>query len=195
MAHDDILAELGADWRRQTADLERLHMLTERRRRGGRLALAAKVVGTGIALAAGLWFVRLALSGDPAVFALAGAVLLGALPLMVMEIAGTARLTRAGANETPAEALQSARAQAAAALKLLWASRVAALLLAACATGLVVLYAAGQASARDAASFAPIWAFVALIGWYWQSLRARRLRAEIAHCDLMVEELNDTKMS
>ena len=63
MTNDTLFAELGADWRRQTADLDRLQARTERRRRRTRLALIAKVAATGIALLFGVWFVWRALNG------------------------------------------------------------------------------------------------------------------------------------
>lgn len=191
MTNDILLSELGADWRRQTADLDRLRRLTERRRRRTRVVLIAKAAGTGIALLSGAWFVWLSLKGAPAIFALAGTVLMVALPLMLLELAGTARSLRIGHDDTPAGVLCRARDQAATARHLLWASRTAALLLAASASGLLALYAAGHVRAEEAVIFAPIWALFALGGWVWQARRSRRLAREIARCDALLAELGE----
>ena len=189
MTNDTLFAELGADWRRQTADLDRLQARTERRRRRTRLALIAKVAATGIALLFGVWFVWRALNGAPALFALAGAVLLVALPLMLLEIAGTARSLRIGHDDTPVGVLRRARDQAATARHLLWCARIASVLLGASAVGLVALYAAGRARAEDALLFAPLWTAFALGGWARQAVRSRRLAAEVARCDALLAEL------
>lgn len=193
MPPDDILAELSADWKRQTVDHGRLRARTERRRRWTRLALTAKAAATGGALLAGIWFARLALSGEAPAFALAGFVLLAASPLMLMELIGTMRLARIGASDAPEGALRAARAQAVAALHLLWGARAGALLLTASALGLTVLHAAGKATAGEAATIAPVWLVAALIAWLWQARRASRLKAEIAHCDLMLDELREAE--
>ena len=141
----------------------------------------------------GLWFIRLALTGAPPLFALAGIVLLVSLPLMLLEVAGTARSLRIGHDDTPAGVLRRARHQAAAARHLLWASRVSALLLGASAAALLLLHAAGRARAEDAWLFAPLWALVAIGGWVWQSRRARRLAADIARCDSLLAELGEAE--
>jgi hypothetical protein len=191
MTNDTLLSELGADWRRQTADLDRLRRLTERRRQRTRLALIAKAAGAAIASFSGLLFVWLALTGASALFALAGIVLLVSLPLMLLELAGTARSLRIGHDDTPAGVLRRARHQAAASRHLLWGSRASALLLGVTAAGLLALYAAGRASAGEALLFVPIWALFAIAGWVWQSHRGRRLAAEVARCDTLLAELGE----
>jgi len=193
MTNDTLLSELGADWRRQTTDLDRLRKLTERRRLRTRLALIGKAAGTAVAFLSGLWFVWLALTGAPALFALAGIVLLVSLPLMLLELAGTARSLRIGYDDTPVGMLRRARHQAAASRHLLWGSRASALLLGATAAGLLALFAAGSASAEEALIFAPTWALFAIAGWAWQSHRARRLAAEIAGCDALLAELGEAE--
>ncbi|MDQ8757973.1 hypothetical protein RCO27_17240 [Sphingosinicella sp. LHD-64] len=191
MTNDSFLSDLGADWRRQTADLDRLRARTERQRRRTRLALIAKAAGAAIALLSGVWFVWLAFRGAPTVFALAGIVLLVSLPLMLLELAGTARALRVGHDDTPAGVLRRARDQAVAARQLLWAGRVAALLMAASAAGLAALFVAGRARTEDTLAFVPLWTLVALGGWVWQARRARRLAAEIARCDALLAELRE----
>ena len=109
----------------------------ERRRLRTRLALIAKAAATGIALFSGAWFVWLALKGAPPIFALAGIVLLIALPLMLLELAGMARSLRIGHDDLPAGILRRARDQATKARHLLWLSRAGALLLGASAVGLL----------------------------------------------------------
>ncbi|MEX0341883.1 MAG: hypothetical protein AB3N06_04795 [Erythrobacter sp.] len=191
MPHDDILAEVGADWKRQTIDHGRLLAHVERRRRRIRLVFAIKVAGAAIALLASIWFIGLALAGEALAFGLAGFILLAALPLMVMELIETRRLTRAGSNIPPEGALHAARDQSMASLRLLWAPRVGAIFLAACALGLVLLHVGGKASAGDAATIAPVWLITALATWLWQSRRGQRLKAEIERCDRMLDELGE----
>ena len=191
MTDDTLFSDLGADWRRQTADLDRLRRLIELQRRRTRLVLLARIVGTGVALLFCAWFIWLALNGGPATFALGGFVLLIALPLMLLEVAGTARLLRVGHDDTPAGVLRRASDQAAIARHLLWGTRVAAVLLGASAAGLLALYATGRASVRQALILAPIWALVALAGWAWQAHRARRLAAEIDQCEVLLTELGE----
>lgn len=191
MTTDPFLSEIGADWRRQTVDLDRLHSAIDRRRRLTRLALIIKAAGTGIALLCGAWFVRLALGGAPAIFALAGIVLLVSLPLMLIDLAGTARSLRLGDDDTPAGVLRRARNQAAMARHLLWGHRAAALLLGACALGLLGLYATGRARAEEAIVMVPLWALLASGGWLWQLHRARHLASEIARCDRLLAELGE----
>lgn len=193
MTNDELLAQLGADWRRQTADLNRLRRLIERRRQRTRLALVARTAGTGVALLFGAWFVWLALDGAPAIFALAGIILLVALPLMLLEVAGTARALRLSHDDTPAGVLRRARDQAAMARHLLWGARIAALLLGASAVGLVVLYTMGRARIDEALFFVPLWALIALGGWAWQVRRGRRLAAEVARCDALLAELGEAE--
>jgi hypothetical protein len=136
-------------------------------------------------------FVWLALNGGPAIFALAGFALLVALPLMLLEVTGTARSLRIGHDNTPAGVLRRARHQAATARHLLWGTRAAALVLGASATGLLALYAAGRTRAEEALIVAPVWALGAIAGWAWQAHRARRLTAEMARCDAMLAELGE----
>lgn len=191
MTTDPSLAELGVDWRRQIVDLDRLRAATERRRRRTLLALIVKAAGTGIAFLFGAGFVWLALGGAPAIFALAGFVLVISLPLMLMDLAGTARLLRLGHDDTPAGVLRRARDQAAIAQHLLWGHRAGALLLGACALGLLALYATGRARAEEALVFVPLWGLLALGGWAWQARRARRLAAEVGRCDSLLAELSE----
>ena len=191
MTDDTPFSDLVSDWRRQTADLDRLRRLVERRRRRTRLILLARILGTGVALLFCAWFIRLALSGGPPTFALGGFVLLIAVPLMLLEVAGTARLLRVGHDDTPAGVLRRARDQAAIARHLLWGTRVAAVLLAASAAGLLLLFATGRASMKEALILAPFWALTALVGWAWQAHRAPRLAAEIDQCELLLAELGE----
>jgi len=188
MTNDRLLSDLGADWRRQTADVDHIRRLTERRRRRMRLELIVKSAGAGIALLFGAWFIWRALNGAPAVFTLAGIVLLIALPLMLAELAGTARSLQFGHDDTPAGVLRRARDQASAARHLLWATRLATLLLAATAAVLLALNIIGRARVEDAQIFAPIWALFALGMWVWQTRSARRLATEIAHFDVLLAE-------
>ena len=193
MTNDELISRLGTDWRRQTADLDRLRKLTERRRQRTRLGLAARIAGAGVALLSGLWFVCLAVEGAPAIFALAGLILLGSLPLMLLEIAGTARALKIGHDDTPTGVLRRARDQAAMIRHLLWGARTASLLLGATAVGLLMLYATGRASAAEALFFVPTWGLSALGGWAWQVRRGHRLAAEIARCEALLAELGEAE--
>lgn len=191
MADDGLFTSLGADWRRQTADLDRVRRSIEARRRRTRLVLLARIAGTGAALLSCAWFIRLALSGGPATFALGAIVLVIALPLMLLEVAGTARLLRVGHDDAPAGVLRRARDQATLARHLLWGTRAAALLLGASAAGLLGLYAAGRAGERQVLIITPIWLLLALALWGWQVYRGRRLAAEIERCEVLLAELGE----
>lgn len=191
MTNDKLLSELRADWRRQTVDIDRIRRLIEVRRRWIRFGLIVKATGAGIALLSGGWFFWLALTGGAAIFALASIALLVALPLMLLELAGTARSLRIGHDGTPSGVLRRARDQATTARHLLWGSRVAALLLAVSAAGLLALHVAGRAHAEEALVFMLAWAFLALGLWVWQARRGRRLTAEIARCNALLAELGE----
>jgi len=188
MTDDTFLAELGADWRRQNTTVDRLNAHIRKRLLRTRLALAAKSFGLGVALLAAAWFVWLALHGAPAIFVLAGIVMLVALPLMALEIVGTARALKVGQSDTPSLVLLRVREQAAAARQLLWGAKVSALLLAASALALLALYWLEKARAEEAMLFVPLWGFFALGGWIWQAHRSRVLGAEIAHCNALLDE-------
>ena len=190
MPHDDILAEIGADWKRQTVDTDRLQRRVQRRQRRGRLFVAMKVAGALCALLLGCWFVGLALTGEGPIFAFAGGVLLVALPVMVREAIDTQRLTAITTYGSPERTLQTARDQAVAIERLLWAPRAAALLLTVSALGMIALYALDMASLRETAAVAAVWILTAIIAWWWQARRAARLEAEIACCDHLLAELS-----
>lgn len=190
MTNDPLFARIGADWRRQTVDLDRIRRLTERRRQRMLLALIAKAAGVGIALLASAWFIWLALRGAPSIFGLAGIILLIALPLMLLELAGTRRVLDLGRDDTPVGILHRMRNQATMARQLLWCNRLAALLLTLSAVALLGLYGAGRARMEETLIFAPIWLLFALAGWAWQMRQARRLDDEIARCDAFLAEFD-----
>jgi hypothetical protein len=188
MTDDSFLAELGADWRRQNTTVDRLNVHIRKRLLRTRMALAAKLLGLIVALVAACWFVWLALHGAPAIFVLAGIVMLVALPLMILEIVGTARALKVGQSDTPSLVLMRVREQAAAARQLLWGAKASAVLLAASALTLLLLYWLGKARDEEAILFVPLWGFFALGLWLWQAHRSRLLSAEIAHCDVLLDE-------
>jgi len=191
MPHDDILAEIGADWRRQTVDHERLRLRIAQRQRRTRVQLAAKLAGTIVAALAGAWLAFLAVAESSLTFGFAALILIAALPLMVIEILATRRLTLVGTTDTPEGAVRAARDQAAASLRLLWAPRVAALVLGVGAAGLIALHGLEGAEPAELAWAAPIWLVAAVATWWWQAHRAHRLATEISNCDRLLEELGE----
>lgn len=189
MPDDDILAEIGADWKRQTVDHERLRMRVASRQRRTRLHLGVKIAGTIFALFAGGWFVFLGMAEGSLAFGFAGVILLAALPLMVLEVRATRQLTQIGAANSPEGALRAAHDQAVAALRLLWAPRAVAFVLSVSAAGLVILRVLGNVSLTDTVLAGSVWLITALIMWNWQARRARRLRTEISRCDQLLREM------
>ena len=188
---DTFLGELRADWRQQDASLDDLRTQIQRRQLRTRLALGAQSAGMGVAFLSAGWFVWLALNGAPAIFVLAGIIMLVALPFMALEIIGTARSLRITHSDTPSGLLRRARDQAAAARYLLWGPRISALLLGSSAAGLLLLYLFGQARAEDILLFVPLWGLFALGGWVWQRYRQRALSAEMARCDALLAEFSE----
>ncbi len=189
MPHDDILAEIGADWKRQTVDHERLRMRVASRQRRTRLHLGVKIAGTIFALFAGGWFVFLGMTEGSLAFGFAGVILLAALPLMVLEVRATRQLTQIGAANSPEGALRAAHDQAAASLRLLWAPRAVAIVLGLSAAGLVALYVVGSVSLAETALAGSVWLVTAVIVWIWQARRARRLRTEISISQVLLAEM------
>jgi Flp pilus assembly protein TadB len=191
MPHDDILAEIGADWKLQTIDHERMKARLAKQQRRIRRRLAVKMLGTAVALLAGICFLFLVVTEGTLAFGLAGIILIATLPLMVMEVLATRRLTKISVTNSPEGALHAEREQALASLRLLWAPRAVALAFSIGTGGLIVLHAMGEASRADTIFVAPIWIVTALIAWLWQARRARRLRTQISRCDLLLEEMRE----
>lgn len=188
---DIFLAELHSDWQQQDTKLDDLRTQIQRRRLRTGLALAAQSAGMGTAFLAAGWFVWLALNSAPAIFVLAGIIILVALPFMALEIVGTARSLRITHSDTPSGLLRRARDQAAAAKYLLWGPRVSALLLGISAAGLLLLYLFGRARAVDVLFFVPLWSLFAWGGWVWQRYRERTLGSEISRCDALLAEFSE----
>lgn len=189
MPQDDILAEVGADWKRQTVDHERLRVRVASRQRRTRLHLAVKIAGTVFAMFAGCWFVFLGMTEGVLALGFAGAILLAAFPLMVLEVRATRRLTQIGVANSPEGALRAARDQAVASLRLLWAPRAVAIVMGVSTAGLAALHFLSSASLTEAGFAVPVWLVTAVIVWIWQARRARRLRAEISRCEQLLREM------
>jgi hypothetical protein len=185
------LADLGADWRRQTMDIDRVRRLAGRRRRQVRISMLGKLVGAAAALAFGVYYVWRTLSGGPIVYGLSAILLFIACPLILLEYAGARRRLAIDHGDTPQGVLRRARQEAALQRRLLWSCRAAALLLGAGVLGMAGLAAAGLVPRGQALSTIPVWAVTAFGIWLWQARKGERLAAEAGRCDALLAELGE----
>jgi len=191
MATDDFLDVLRADWRRQGVDIDRVMRLVEQRQQRARRMAGMNMVGAGVALLFGVWFAYQALATGDALYALSGAALLIALPLILAEYVSSQKNVAARAEDTPISVLLHARDQAEMSRRLLWGCRVAAIILLACSIAVLGLSMFGRTTSTLASFLTPIWGGTGLAVWRWQSLRGRRLAGEIERCDHVLAEFDD----
>ena len=187
MTDDRFLAELRAEWRRHPISPAGLRRLTARRRWRDRLGLAAGAAALVAYALIALFFLREALEGAPAVFALAAIAFATALPPLAVEFVQAWRDSRIEPEHGPEGLLDLARLRIAAAHRALWGFRAAAVILAGTVAGLLLLFAAGRASARETWQLGLCWSVTALACWLWQARRGRRLVTEAEECERLLE--------
>lgn len=191
MTDDGFLDELRADWRRQTVDLDRIAALTARRRRVFRLVLVWKLVATILALLCAIWFAWMTFAAGHAVFALGAVAMVVAVPLLLFEYLEARRSLTTDSDDTPVGVLRTACRQVETSRRLLWGTRMGALLLAFCAAAVVGLFMAGAATRGDITFLTPVWGGTALLMWGWQAWRGGRLTAEAGRCQRLLAEYRD----
>ena len=189
MMHDDFLAELRADWRRPTVDLERMRRLSERRRRLAVLYDLLSLAGTlGVAPLA-LWFAWRAFSQADPITAVGAVALLVAAPLLVLEYVERRRERRIRYDDTPRGVLLQARDQARFAQRQLRGCRWTAIILGLAALAVLLIAWSGRASFEVAIPIAGSWGLAAALLWLWQMWRAARVAREARYCERLLSEL------
>lgn len=191
---DDFLDSLRADWREQAPDLAAIGRRGERRRKLARLSMLVSFSTALLAILLAGWFgYRAAVSGD-AVTMLGAAGLLVAVPLLILEAIDKRRGLSLRYDSTPKGVLLEARHRAATARRLLAGFRWSAAILLACAAAAWVLAAGGYAERGEALLLTGVWGGTAFGVWLWQMWRSRRLAAEIACSDRLLEELAEAEV-
>lgn len=193
MTGDGFLDALRADWGRQSVDLDHIRRQVAQRRVSARRAAWTNIGGGLLVLLFGAWFAYQALAAGDAVYAIGAAAMLLALPLILAEYAAARRSMTVRIDDTPAGVVRQARDQAGTSLRLLRGCRAGAMILLACAVTVMGLAALGLAEHTLATLLAPVWGGSALIMWFWQSWRGRRLADEIERCDRILAEFSEAE--
>jgi hypothetical protein len=191
MTTDDFVDSLRADWLRQGVDLDRITRLVVQRQVRAKRVARMNMACAGAVLLFGAWFAYRALVMRDALYALGGAALLVALPLILAEYLSSRRNAIVRIDDTPSGILLQARHQAETSRRLLRGCRAAATILLVCTVSVLGLFVLGLAPRGIAASLALLWGAAALAAWLWQSVRGRRLAAEIMRYDQFLAEFID----
>ena len=188
---DDFFAELRADWRRPSVDLERLRRQNQRRRRLAAFYDLLSLVGAlGIAPLA-LWFAWRAIDALDPISAVGALALLVAAPLMVLEFVELRRARRIRYDDTPRGVLLQARDQALHARRQMRGCRWTAAILGLAALAVLLIALSGNASFAAVLPIAGAWGFAAVSLWAWQMLKSARAEREAEICEALLRELDD----
>src|SRR5258708_18034814 len=116
---DDPLAELGADWNRQHADIAAIAGNARRWRRRASLLIVADILAGSLALGAGILFAVIAWRTHDWLFGLSAATLLFACPPCAISLIRARRSSLSWKDKTPEGTLHYALGRALAVDKIL----------------------------------------------------------------------------
>ena len=185
---DDFFAELRADWRRPSVDLERLRRQNQRRRRLAAFYDLLSLVGAlGVAPLA-LWFAWRAIVALDPISAVGALALLVAAPLMVLEYVELRRARRIRYDDTPRGVLLQARDQALHARRQMRGCRWTAAILGLAALAVLLIALSGNASFAAVLPIAGAWGFAAVSLWAWQILKSARAEREAEICEVLLNQ-------